>query len=406
MNRSFYLSLCAGLLISHALPIYADETNSPPSLSITKALKPEFNHEQWSLQSNKTALTQAILHPSQRSTQLISATGGGNGGNEKTGKFYYDGLRGDLPSLPILRDAKTNICYLENSDVVVYRYKKGMEHIISYPCDTTDASHNHVYWNGELNTINGGYSPDNDALFAGTMINAMYQEWFGIPALKNPDGSAMKIKIAVHNPINDNAFLDAYGIALGDGSSDSYPFTSPGIISFVVGLLFTEQHANLDGRHTQSGAMLYAFSSMADQAIKFYINKKPDWQIGGELNKNNDSALYYFDQPSKDCYHRQPGNQCSIDHMSQYKEYLEPHYASGIFRRAFYVLATTPGWDVKKAFSVMVKANQTYWTKDQNFEQGLCGVLKATVSYNYDIAAVRNAFAQVGLTADRCFEHK
>lgn len=330
--------------------------------------------------------------------------GGGYGGNEQTSMLVYDGLPYHLAALTIRRDDKNKICFLENQNVGIFHYNFwGSLKLVSYECASANKYHNGVYWNETLEIRNGGYSSDNDALYASTMINRMYEEWFGIPATQNADGSPLPIKIVTHMSKVVNAYLDDDNqIILGDGDKNNYPFTSPGVVSFVMAYIFTAQHSNLEfSQDSTSGAISVAFNSMADQALKFYINGQSDWQIGSEISKTG-QPFYYMDQPSKDCGSRTPGDNCSIDHMSQYKPTMEIHYSSGIYRRAFYLLATTPDWDVKKVFSLMVQANRFYWTSNQDFSQGVCGLIKAARDFQYDESAVIDAFNQVGVSPQAC----
>jgi pseudolysin len=88
--------------------------------------------------------------------------------------------------------------------------------------------------------------------------------------------------------------------------------------------------------------------------------------------------------------------------MSQYDDYLDVHFSSGIFNRAYYLLATTPDWNAKKAFDVMVQANVNYWTSTTSFQAAACGVIKATRDYKYDVDAVVKAFSTVGLDTSSC----
>src|SRR6185503_3543705 len=117
--------------------------------------------------------------------------GGGYGGNERTKPFLYDGLPDHLAALTVRRYGKT--CYLDNQDASVYRYRWWwVQSQASYSCPTKDATHNYVYWNEKLDKINGGFSPANDALYAATMVAAMYRDWFGIPVVQKKDGSPDK----------------------------------------------------------------------------------------------------------------------------------------------------------------------------------------------------------------------
>lgn len=326
------------------------------------------------------------------------ASGGGFGGNVKMGKFVYDGLTGDLPILKIKRDLETDSCYLQNADVIVKHYRS--RKIMNYACGEPDSEHNQVYWNGDSDAVNGGYSPSNDALFGGAVIKDMYQTWYGIPVLKDRHGDPMILTMVVHDPI-DNAFWDGRQMTFGDGVKYFYPLTSLGVAAHEISHGFTEQHSDLQ-YYGQSGGMNEAFSDIAAQGAEFYAYGHNSWQIGPEIFKAEGKALRYMDQPSKDCEGGTPGEGCSIDHVDQYTEWLDVHYSSGIFNRAFYLLGTSEGWDTKKAFDVMVQANRFYWTSNSTFFRGACGVMKATRDYQYDTEAVTAAFEKVGIDTNLC----
>jgi pseudolysin len=335
----------------------------------------------------------------QTARDSTKSLGGGFGGNIKMGKMVYDGLEGNLPKLNILRDEETQLCYLQNDDVTVKKY--GKNQIMSYDCAMTDAEHNDVYWGGDFDAVNDGFSPGNDALFGGTVIKNMYQEWYGVPALVNSDGSPMMLVMVVHYPRYDNAYWDGKKMTFGDGYSTFYPLTSLGVGAHEVSHGFTEQHSSLV-YSSQSGGMNEAFSDMAAQAAEFYAYGKNSWEIGPEIFKKDGRALRYMETPSKDCNGKKPGSWCSIDDASQYYSGLDVHYSSGVYNRAFYLMGTAPGWDVRKAFDVMVQANRFYWTSTVNFKNGACGVIKAAQDYGYDVDTVISAFNTVKVDVSAC----
>ena len=78
------------------------------------------------------------------------------------------------------------------------------------------------------------------------------------------------------------------------------------------------------------------------------------------------------------------------------------HYASGIYNRFFYTLATTPDWNVRKAFDVMVYANRFYWTAASTFSEGACSVISAAKHFGYDVNAVKKAFDVVKVNHRDC----
>src|SRR3990167_1832442 len=332
----------------------------------------------------------------EANNRVDDVQGGGFGGNRKLGKLVYDGLAGNLPVMEMERDPIDKMCYLKNTEVTVKDVKR--RSVARFKCEVVDDSHGGVFWSGDTDAVNGGYSPSNDALYAGKVIKAMYQRWYDVPVLVK-NGEPMLLVMNVHASM-DNAYWDGSEMTFGDGQYMFYPLTSLGVAAHEVSHGFTEQHSGLR-YYGQSGGMNEAFSDMAAQAAEFYSFGYNSWQIGPEIMKE-DRALRYLDQPSRDCGGKKPGDWCSIDHVSQYTNYLDVHFSSGIYNRAFYALATTEGWDTKKAFDVMVKANQHYWTSTSTFDQGACGVVKAAQDYNYDVDAVVNAFTVVGVDASKC----
>lgn len=323
--------------------------------------------------------------------------GGGFGGNQKMGKVVYDGLIDHLPKLNIVRDETTNTCYMKNDDVTVMHYRDNR--VPTFACHETDVEHNQVYWNGEFHQVNGGYSPDNDALFGGAIIKDMYQKWYNVPVLEE-NGKPMMLDMIVHAPI-DNAYWDGSKMTFGDGVSMFYPLTSLGVASHEISHGFTQQHSDLR-YYGQSGGMNESFSDMAAQAAELYAFDKNSWQIGPEIFKEENQALRYMDKPSKDCEGRSPGDWCSIDNAKQYYSGLDVHFSSGVYNRLFYLMGTAKGWDAKKAFDVMLNANSYYWTSSTNFAQGICGVIKATKDLGYDLKVVKNAASEVGIDTSRC----
>ncbi|OGT53212.1 MAG: hypothetical protein A3E84_01105 [Gammaproteobacteria bacterium RIFCSPHIGHO2_12_FULL_42_13] len=322
---------------------------------------------------------------------------GGFGGNKKMGKFSYDGLTGNLPVMNMYRDIKTQTCFLDNAGVVVQDYRNS--NIEQFKCEAPDKDHGNNYWNADFEAVNDGFSPGNDALYAGKVINEMYLKWYGVPAL-TANNQPMKLVMKVHADM-DNAFWDGSSMTFGDGETIFYPLTSLGVAAHEISHGFTEQHSALV-YDNQSGGLNEAFSDMAAQAAEFYSFGKNSWQIGPEIFKADNEALRYMDQPSRDCHGGKPGNWCSIDNMSQYKEWLDVHYSSGIFNRVFYLIGTANGWTAHKAFDVMVQANMHYWTANTTFAEAACGVIAATKDYGYNVTMVNAAFETVGIDTKQC----
>lgn len=339
----------------------------------------------------------------KKPSEAGEVAGGGFGGNKKMGKLVYDGLKGDLhyAKLLVTRDAVTKNCTMENSDVVVKNYatSKKPSKIMSFQCDAPNKE-NGLYWDADLDKVNEGFSPSNDALFGGNVIKSMYRDWYDVPVLTDSKGKPLLLTMVVHDPI-DNAYWDGRKMTFGDGVTMFYPLTSLGVAAHEISHGFTEQHSGLNYSE-QSGGMNEAFSDMAAQAAEFYAYGKNTWQIGPEIFKAKNRALRYLDKPSTDCQGKEPGNWCSIDSADQYYDGLDVHFSSGVFNRAFYLMGTAEGWDARKAFDVMVHANENYWTSNSTFSQGACGAVAAAKDLGYDTAVVEQAFTGVKVDFTDC----
>jgi pseudolysin len=253
---------------------------------------------------------------------------------------------------------------------------------------------NGTRWNDDA--MNGGFSPSLDAFYAGTIVQKLYHDWYGIPALIEDDGKTpMKLIMRVHYGRKfDNAYWDGKQMTFGDGGSMFYPLTSLDVGAHEISHGFTQQHSNIDGSFDQMGALHESFSDMAASAAEFYTSGKNTWKMGINITKGQ-GALRYMDNPKKD------GS--SLDNMNDFKAGMDPHLLAGVFNKAFYLIATTRGWDTHKAFDVMVKANMHYWNSSmQTFEEAACGVVSATRDYKYKVSDVRVAFTKVGVETDKC----
>lgn len=335
---------------------------------------------------------------------------GGIGGNIKMGEIFYDGLEGHLPALTVTRDAQTQICNMKNDDVTVLKYdaQRGDSEAsapYTFDCSIIDPDHNNVYWTDKMGEVNGGYSPGNDALFGGIIIKQLYKQWYNQEVLSDKDGKPLMLHMVVHKKKYDNAYWNprTSSMVFGDGKKYFYPLTSLGVSAHEVSHGFTQQHAGL-AYFGQSGGINEAFSDMAAQAAEYfaYGPGKNSWQIGPEILKEENDALRFMDQPSKDCHGQEPGEDCSIDDASQYIPGMNVHYSSGVYNRLFYLIASSQGWDVKKAFDVMVKANMDYWTPSSNFKTAACGIISATKDYGYDMPTLLEAFKTVKVDVSKC----
>jgi pseudolysin len=330
-------------------------------------------------------------------TNSVIVKGGGIGGNERTGRIYYDGQPLHRATFDIERDGKNRLCYLQNTTAIIKDFRN--HEVVSFRCSLPDSEHNNVYWNTVDDAINGSFSPNNDAIYSDKLVRDMYLTWFGIPMLMK-DNQPMRVTFYLHDPAQkQNAYYEDEKVVLGDGDDQSYSVAAPSVIAHEMSHGFTEQQSKLRYRG-QSGGMNESFSDMADKALEYFSYGKNNWDIDAELVKDGGHMLRYMDEPTKDCGLKKPGNDCSISHVNDYEQGINVHHSSGIFNKIFYLLATK--WDTHKAFQVMVQANISYWTPSATFANAACGVLKAARDYKYDQIDVREAMSDVGISTDKC----
>ncbi|KTD69496.1 MULTISPECIES: M4 family metallopeptidase [Legionella] len=354
---------------------------------------------------------------------------GGPGGNEKVHEYWYG--RDGLPFLEVIQNGSQ--CIMDTSKVKLVNLNSAWDWNdllttpFEYPCNK----------NIEEN-INGAFSPTNDAYYFGQTIVDMYQEWYGISALQNTNGTPMQLVMRVHfGQHYDNAFWDGQFMSFGDGE-DFYPLVSLDVAGHEVTHGFTEQHSGLE-YHDQSGALNESLSDMAGQAARAYLLEKfpqlynklylesntVTWGIGETIVRESfGKALRFMDFPSSDgssadCLDKKlaqsHGAYCAISYPDlvayaksritnpQERQSFIVHTASGIFNKAFYLLAKNIG--IKKSYQMMIIANSKYWTPTTNFIKGACGVVYAAKDLNVDRQMVQSVFAQVGVSTTSCMSN-
>lgn len=338
---------------------------------------------------------QPLIQWNDLKTARVPVNGLGFGGNERVGRHQYGEVRA---LLPISREALTARCFMENKAVKVidvgHKYN-APSRAMSFDCIDPDQRGSDTYWTGVqasgYDEINGAYSPSNDALYAGQVIKDLYKSWYDLDVLQTVRGQPLKLVMRVHFGHDfANAYWDQKQMTFGDGDALIYPLVSVGISAHEISHGFTEQHADLNYMG-QSGGINEAFSDMAAQAAEYFVGGQSSWTIGSEVMKASSGmkALRYMDKPSRDGQ--------SIDSAAQYHEGLDVHYSSGVYNHLFYLLSNQPGWTVKEAFHVMVKANMDYWTPYSTFDEGSCGVLHASEDLGYSVSDVQQALEQVAL---------
>ncbi|MFI4963301.1 MAG: M4 family metallopeptidase, partial [Legionellales bacterium] len=317
---------------------------------------------------------------------IKSYSDSGPGGNEKIHEYWYG--QDGLPALEVAQ--KGNYCVMENSLVKLVQvdglWDWNNDRILAYQ---------YLCGKNKEEYINGAYSPANDAYYFGNVLVTMYQDWYGLHALQTPYGQPMQLVMRVHFGQNyDNAFWDGQSLSFGDGS-DFYPLVSLDIAGHEVTHGFTQQHSGLE-YHDQSGALNESMSDIAGQASRAYLlEKMPElynrayktpneitWGIGETVVRDSfGKALRYMDFPSSDgssadCLDKalaqSKGAYCAISYKEliafanthiynpQERQSFIVHTASGIFNKAFYLLAKDFG--IRRAFHAMILANTQYWT--------------------------------------------
>ncbi|CEK10438.1 M4 family metallopeptidase [Legionella hackeliae] len=271
----------------------------------------------------------------------------------------------------------------------------------SYAC----SSPNYLNLNdGGFAPVNDGLSPINDVTYFIQQTFDMYRVQYGSSA---PIGSNLPIRVYVHLDDFDNAeacstsCMRESGVAgpqqltFGNGSSENAPYSDIGTSGHEFAHLVTGYFSNLIYEN-QSGGINESFSDMGEFALKSYLRKRypwiwngKDWTIGLDISKIK-KASRYMNNPPLDGH--------SIGNAANFVRGMDVHYSSGVFNKAFYLLSTTPGWTVEKAFRIMFDANMHYWIPASTFDYAACGVIQAAYNRGYPHQDVINAFSRVGVT--------
>ena len=300
---------------------------------------------------------------------LAYGLGTGPGGNAKTGCYEYGT---DYPGFGVT--VVGNTCTMDTTNVKTVDLNHGYSGstAFSYPC-----------YRNTHEAINGACCPMNDAQYFGQVIYDLFQDWYGLPILP------FKLMMRCHYGVNyENAFWDGSSMTFGDGYTTFYPLVCLDVVAHEVSHGFTENHSGLI-YSDESGGINESYSDMAGEAAKFYMYGTNDFRVGYDIFKSAGQALRYMYNP--------PLDGMSIDNVIEYYDGLDVHYSSGIFNKAFYLIATSTGWSTRMAFDIFTKANIDYWTPSTTFQQGAQGALDAAVDYGYPCEDVVTAFADVGI---------
>ena len=339
----------------------------------------------------------SVLFEYEGLTHVEMATASGPGGNQKTGEYNFGSDFGKLNVEWDLNDCTMNTI---NVKTVNLNHANTGSTPFQFTCDgNLEDSYENTY-----QAINDAYSPLNDAHYFGGVVFAMYNDWLGVSPLVIPGSDPadpMQLMLRVHYSTDyENAFWDGSSMTFGDGYETFYPLVSLDVMAHEVSHGFTEQHSGLI-YSGQSGGINESFSDIAGEAAEFYMKGAEvgaDFKVGADIIKAVNGALRYMEDPTRD------GS--SIKHAANYYNGMNVHYSSGVYNHAFYLLANTPGWNVKKAFILFAKANQEYWSASDSFDNAYDGLIDAAESLNYsadklagvaDITDIEVAFAQVGI---------
>lgn len=313
------------------------------------------------------ALTGAVL---EERDNLQFANAQGPGGNTKTGQYYYGT---DFGYLNVSQSGST--CTMNNTNVKTVNLNHGTSGSTAFSFTCPENT---------VKSINGAYSPLNDAHYFGGVVFDMYQAYVGAAPL------TFQLQMRVHYSNNyENAFWNGSAMTFGDGASNFYPLVSLDVSAHEVSHGFTEQNSNLvySGK---SGGLNEAFSDMAGEAAEYFMKGTNDWLVGADIFKSS-GALRYMNNPPQD------GK--SIGHQSDYTSGMDVHHSSGVYNKAFYLLATTSGWNTQKAFQVYARANQLYWTANTNWDVAGNGVLDAACDLGFNTDDVQASLVAVGISS-------
>jgi pseudolysin/vibriolysin len=304
--------------------------------------------------------------------------GQGPGGNQRIGYYNYGQ---DKPALDISKSRRN--CSLSGEGGKTVNAKNGMRQTTTayaYNCRRSMIQ--------DYDASNGAASPLNDAHYFIDVLTQFYRQSYDTAPLPFP------LVMRAHYGRNfANAFWNGNSMTYGDGNDALYPFVVLDIAAHEIAHGVTENHSKLT-YEKQSGGMNEAFSDMASRAVDYFVYGSNDWYLGGDIFKDpNILALRFMDNPSQD------GK--SIDHVSQYTDALDVHHTSGVYNKAFYLLATTGGWNTLSAFDVMYYANVAYWEPNTTYASGAWGVVQAAAAHGQNVDDVINAFEQVGIQCDK-----
>jgi Zn-dependent metalloprotease len=322
--------------------------------------------------------TGAILHSYENIQH--AAEGRGPGGNRKTGKYVFG--KGVFPNFHIT--VKGSTCRMDSANVRtvnLHQKEKESDRPFAFPC-----------FRNASDGINGGFSPANDSQMAGAVVFDLYKTWYQTRPIPQ------QLVAHVHfGEAYEGAFWDGEAMYFGGGADKYYPMVDLDVMGHEVSHGFTQENAALIYEN-QSGGINEAYSDMAGEAAEaFFVEKYGEpfavplqnFKVASHIIKPPAEARRFMCDPPRDGV--------SIDNLADYHDGMDVHHSSGIFNKAFCVLAKRQGWSVHKAFDLFVLANRSFWTPDTTFQRGAEDVLGAAEMLGYRLRDVAFAFKQVGI---------
>ncbi|XP_052827948.1 neutral protease [Octopus bimaculoides] len=295
----------------------------------------------------------------------------GSGGNEKSGIYKFSEKNHKAFVTQVGK-----MCFLENNYVKVMDMQNSYGEVsnntdpIYYVCDA-----------GFNDSANGAISPALDAVYYGSMVSQMFQEWYNISILNK------QAILRVHYGENyEGSYWNGKYCTFGDGHTRFYPSTDADVVAHEFAHGFTEQHSGLI-YFNQSGSMNEAFSDITGEVTEAYIDKN-DWLIGFYIVKDKKSYRFMAD-PSLD--------NKSISHVDNFTQNMNPHHGSGIYNFMFYYIVHELKMDIKEAYRVFLIANEIYWHPHSDFTSGACDMLKVAYDLGKDLSPFIKAFERVGI---------
>lgn len=312
--------------------------------------------------------------------------GTGPGGNEKAGRYRYGGAV--FPKFLVTE--KGGECLMDGDEYLQTEDLAGT-------AVATDVPFSFDCFNNPGIAVNGAYSPMNDAQGMGEVVWDLYNSWYGTQPLGRRK-LLLRVRYADDDGDMDNAFWNGVAMTFGNGKEIFYPLVSLDVTGHEVSHGFTEFNSGLL-YFGEAGGINEAFSDMAGVATEAFFAERygqpftykiPNFDIGQEVWKGPGPAMRYMCDPPRD------GR--SIDHASEFTEGLDPHRASGVYNKAFCLLAKSKGWNIRKAFEIFLVANESYWVPRTTYVSGAIDVMRAAVLVgNVPTDPIAAAFEEVGV---------